>query len=356
MSTIVAHQHPYVIGVDTHAATHTFAVLTAEGVSVDTQTFPNSHPGLQRAIAWAARRTNGDLDTLWVIEGIGSYGAALAKLVASTGYLVVEAPRMLNKTRYGIGKSDAVDAQRMAAAVLSMPSDQLRHPRLFEGHSVALKVLLTARDEIARERTRAVNALTALVRSMELGVDARHSLAKPVITEIAAWRARQEPLAIATARTEAIRLAKRIHQADADLKTSYANIAALIATSPAAQLTQEIGIGPVTAAIALVAWSHPGRFRNEAAFAALAGTSPLPASSGKTTRYRLNRGGDRQLNRAFNVMAMVRMVHDPETQRYVEKRRADGKTDREIRRVLKRYLARRIYRHFNHAATLEQRG
>lgn len=105
-----------------------------------------------------------------------------------------------------------------------------------------------------------------------------------------------------------------------------------------------------------MAWSHPGRFRNEATFAALAGTSPLPASSGKTTRYRLNRGGDRQLNRAFNVMAMVRMVHDPETRRYVEKRRADGKTDREIRRLLKRYLARRIYRHFKHTTTMEQRG
>src|SRR5699024_4827192 len=110
MSTIVAHQHPYVIGVDAHAATHTFAVLTTEGITIDTQTFPNSPPGLQRALAWVGRRTNGDLDTLWVIEGIGSYGAALAKLAASAGYLVVEAPQMLNKTRYGIGKTDTVDA------------------------------------------------------------------------------------------------------------------------------------------------------------------------------------------------------------------------------------------------------
>ena len=112
----------------------------------------------------------------------------------------------------------------------------------------------------------------------------------------------------------------------------------------------------MTAATALVAWSHLRRLRNEAAFAALAGTSPLPASSCKTTRYRLNRGGDRQLNRALNVVAMVRMVHDPQTRAYVEKRRPDGKADREIPRILKRYLARRIYRHFNNATVLERRG
>src|SRR5699024_5329031 len=124
-----------------------------------------------------------------------------------------------------------------------------------------LKTLLTARDEITRERTRAVNALTALTRSIDLGIDARHSLAKLSITQIAGWRSRAEPLETATARAEAIRLAKRVHHAEADLKTNYAAIAALVAVSPAAGLTQEIGIGPVTAATVLVAWSHPGRLR-----------------------------------------------------------------------------------------------
>ena len=135
-----------------------------------------------------------------------------------------------------------------------------------------------------------------------------------------------------------------------------ARISELVQASPATELLHKTGIGPVTAARTLVAWSHPGRVTNEAAFAALAGVNPIPASSGNTTRHRLNRGGDRQLNRALNVIAMVRMVHDPGTRAYVDRRRAEGKTDREIRRILKRYLARSIYRHLNAASAAQTGG
>src|SRR5699024_7589523 len=124
----------------------------------------------------------------------------------------------------------------------------------------------------------------------------------------------------------------------------------MITQCPATDDTIESCIGPVIAATLLVAWAYPCRLRNEAAFAALAGASPLPASSGNTVRYRLNRGGDRQLNRALNVIAMHRTIHDPEPQAYVKTRSIQGQTDREIRRCLKRYLARRIYRHLNQAA------
>lgn len=137
---------------------------------------------------------------------------------------------------------------------------------------------------------------------------------------------------------------------DADLKANDASIAELVAHRPAAGLTQEVGIGPFTTATALVACGYPGRLRSEAAFAALAGASPLQASSGKTVRHRLNRGGDRKLNHTLTMATMHRMRFYPETGAYVEKRRAEGRTDREIRRVLKRYLARRIYRHLNQAA------
>ena len=128
-----------------------------------------------------------------------------------------------------------------------------------------------------------------------------------------------------------------------------AEVGELVADSPAAVLLARAGIGPVTVATALVAWSHPGRITSEAAYASIAGVSPIPASSGNTTRHRLNRGGNRKLNRALNVVAMVRMVHGPETRTYADKRRAQGKTDREIRRILKRYLARQICRHLNTA-------
>ena len=123
----------------------------------------------------------------------------------------------------------------------------------------------------------------------------------------------------------------------------------LVRQSRAAVLLDKTGIGPMTAAIALTAWSHPGRVRSEAAFACLAGVNPIPASSGNTTRHRLNRGGDRRLNRALHMSTIVRMTHDPDTRAYVEKRRAEGRTTKEIRRILKRYLARQIYRTLNTA-------
>lgn len=142
----------------------------------------------------------------------------------------------------------------------------------------------------------------------------------------------QEPLEAPTARAEAIRLAKHVHHAEVELKTNYADIATLVvvAVSSTAGLTQDIGIGPVTVATALVALSHTGRLCNEATFAALAGTKPLLESSVKTTQYRLNRCGDRQLNRALNVTALVRMVYDPKNTTLRQKtarRRQDGLGD-----------------------------
>ncbi|MCX4429002.1 IS110 family transposase [Streptomyces mirabilis] len=350
MNTIVAHTRSFVIGVDTHARTHTYAVLAANGEHLYTETFPNTHAGRARAINWVGRRTGGDLGALWVIEGIGSYGAQIARQSALAGYRVAEAARMGRGGRRGIGKSDPIDARRIAAAVLPLSEEQLRNPRMDEGIRAAAQILLTARDELTGERTRAVNALTALVRTADLGIDARRSLGAKKVGEIARWRPREEGLATATARTEAVRLAKRILVLDAEITDNTNRIGELVDASPAAELVEETGIGPVTAATVLVAWSHPGRIRNEAAFAALA-VSPLPASSGNTTRHRLNRGGDRRLNRALNVIAMVRMVHHPQTRAYADRRRTEGKTDREIRRCLKRYLARRLYRHLNSAAT-----
>lgn len=277
MNTIVAHTRSFVIGVDTHAMTHTYAVLAANGEHLDTETFPNTHAGRARAINWVGRRTGGDLGALWVIEGIGSYGAQIARQSALAGYRVAEAARMGRGGRRGIGKSDPIDARRIAAAVLPLPEEQLRNPRMDEGIRAAAQILLTARDELTGERTRAVNALTALVRTADLGIDARRSLGAKKVGEIARWRPREEDLATATARTEAVRLAKRILVLDAEITDNTNRIGELVDASPAAELVEETGIGPVTAATVLVAWSHPGRIRNEAAFAALAGVNPLPA-------------------------------------------------------------------------------
>ncbi len=261
MSTIVAQTHPFVIGVDTHARTHTYAVLSAAGQHLGTETFPNTAAGRSRAICWAGRRTSGLPDALWVIEGAGSYGAQLARHVTDTGYRVVEAAHIGRADRHGLGKSDPLDARRIAAAVLSLPTEQLRNPRQDQGLRAATQILLTARDELTGERTRAVNALTALLRITDLGIDARRPLGTRKIAEAARWRTREEPLAAATARTEAIRLAKRSLELDAELDQNMARISDLVQASPAAELLHKTGIGPVTAARARLTWSHPGRVR-----------------------------------------------------------------------------------------------
>jgi transposase len=356
--TIVAHTYAFVIGVDTHACTHTYTILaTATGEVLDTGQFPVTATGMSRAIAWVARRTGGDLAALWVIEGIGSYGAGLARAVSDAGYQVVEAARMDARSRRGTGKSDPIDAHRIAAAVLPLDTSRLRRPRadpgLDQGVRAALQILVTARDQMTTERTAHINALTALLRAVDLGIDARKPLTLTQTRAIARWRARHnEDLATTTARAEAVRLASRITTLDADLAANQTQITAIITASPAAVLLDHHGIGPVTAAIILTAWSHPGRVRDEAAFAALAGVNPIPASSGNTTRHRLNSGGDRRLNRALHMIVITRTRRHPETLAYIEKRRAQGRTDKEIRRCLKRDLARQLYRTLNtlHAA------
>lgn len=348
--TIVAHSHPYVVGVDTHARNHALVVLeTATGQRLGGEQFPATSAGMARAVAWVARNTGGDLETLWVIEGVGTYGAHLARAAAVAGYEVVEAARMNARANRGVGKSDPLDAYRIAAAVLPLDAGQLRRPRKDDGVRAAVRVLVTARDNMTAERTTAVNALLALVRTVDLGIDARRPLTAKQITEISRWRNREEDLATATGRNEAVRMARRVVALDDELKTNQASMTELVKRSHAAPLLAKTGIGPVTAAVALATWSHPGRVHSEAAFASLAGVNPIPASSGNTVRHRLNRGGDRRLNKALHMAAIVRMTHDADTRAYVERRRAEGRTTKEIRRCLKRYLARQIYRSLNAA-------
>ena len=344
--TIVAHSRPFVVGVDTHAKNHVYAIISAgTGELLQTRAFPTTSAGINRAIAWVARRTGADLATLWVIEGASSYGALLAGAVGAAGYQVAEAARM--DARHGAGKSDPLDAHRIAAAVLPLQEQQLRRPRLNDGIRAALRVLVTARESMTGDRTRSVNALTALARVNDLGLDARKPLTGTQILEISRWRARDEPLALSVARSEAVRLAKRITELNTDIKANSSRITELVEISEAAPLLQETGFGPVTAAICLTAWSHQGRVRSEAAFASLAGVSPIPASSGNTVRHRLNRGGDRTLNKALHLIALSRMTFDATTIGYVQKRQAEGRSKKEIRRCVKRYLARRIYRTLN---------
>lgn len=143
------------------------------------------------------------------------------------------------------------------------------------------------------------------------------------------------------------RLARRIRDLQDSLIANHALLTELISASPAARVLEETGVGAYTAAVIISAWSHPGRVRNEAAVAALAGVNPIPASSGNTTRHRLTRGGDRRLNKALHYIAITRMSRHPATKAYLEKRIGEGRTRREVRRCIKRYLARHLYRTLN---------
>ncbi len=353
--TIVANTFAYVIGADTHSRTDTLAVLDARtGAKVDTQTFPTTPAGLSRAVAWIGRRTSGLADVLVAVEGVGSYGARLARCCQDAGYRVVESFPTPARERRGRGKSDEIDAELIARSVLGVDADRLREPRQDAGVRAALRVLIGAREMLNTERTRSINALTALLRTVDLGVDARASLSTAQFALIGSWRTRQEDLATATARREAIRLARRITACDDELAANRGEITALVAASDEAVLLDEPGIGAINAAVIIAAWSHPGRVRSEAAFAVLAGVSPVPASSGNTTRHRLNRGGDRRLNRALSSITLTRMSHHPPTRAYVARRRAEGRTTKEIRRAMKRYIARQIYRRLAHENGLDR--
>ena len=343
--TIIAHEYPFVIGVDTHAKTHALAILaTPNGEVIDHNQFPTTRAGLARAIAWVARRTGGDLAALWVIECAATYGAQLARAATDAGYQVVEAARMSARANRGLGKSDPLDARRIAAAVLPLNFGQLRHLRKDDGPRAALRVVIAARDHMTTDRTATINALTALLRTVDLGVDARRAVTSAQVLEVSRWRDRTEDIGVAAARAEAVRLARRVIAINAELCVNTKTLIALLQQTPGRVLLDMPGIGPVTAAVVMAAWSHDGRLHSEAAFAALAGVNPIPASSGNTVRHRLNRGGDRRLNQALHMAAIVRMRWDEETKVYVERRTAEGRTKSEIRRCLKRHLARRIYR------------
>ena len=181
------------------------------------------------------------------------------------------------------------------------------------------------------------------MRTVDIGVDAPKPLTARQLTMIAGWRDRDEEATTATCRREAVRLARRVRTLDEDLARSRADITELIAQDTT-QLLELSGVGAVVAASVLIAWSHPGRVRSEAAMASPAGTCPIPASSGNTVRHRLNRGGDRRLNRALTTITIVRMRIDPATRAYVARRRAEGRTTREIMRSLKRYITRQLFR------------
>ena len=349
-----AEVYRYVVGVDTHTKTHQYAIVeSGTGRVVDEGEFPTSRNGLGRAIAWIGRRTGTDHAAVLIsAEGTGSYGAQLAKTLLQAGYRVVDAPSP--KRDRGTDKNDTIDAIKAARSALPKRPDRLADVRTGDLQE-CLKVLLAAREQMTGESTRMINALTALLRVHDLGFDARRKLTVPQIREVSRWRDRTESQPAAVARAEAVRLATRILALHTEITANLKQLRK-VAAEHTPVLLDMCGVGPFTAAIVLSVWSHSGRIHNESAFAKIGGVAPIETSSGSRNEHRLNRGGDRQLNRALHTIAQTRLRYDPDTIAYLESRTQQGLSRARIRRCLKRYIARELYRTLANTAPQRQPG
>ena len=339
--SMLADRVDAVIGVDTHKHTHTAAVVTPTGRLVDHVTVPTDHLGAKRMLAFARGRAPGR--RVWAIEGTGAYGTGLTSALLEQGEWVVEIDRPRRPVRRSGAKSDELDALRAAREALSR--DHLAQPRR-RGDREALRVLLGTREAAVRGRTRSVDALHALVVSAPEGLRRRlrHLGTRELTARCARMRAGTGSSSEHRATIMAMRsTARRALACEAEAAELESALQALVETLRP-DLLAEPGVGPISAARILNAWSHAGRIRSEAAFAMLAGVAPVEASSGRTVRHRLNRSGDRQLNRALHTIVLVRLAHHAETRAYARRRTEEGKTPREIKRCLKRHVARRIFR------------
>jgi transposase len=334
-------QVQFVIGVDTHRDTHTAAVCDPTGAVLVQATVATTSAGHRQLLGLTQRQAPGR--RVWAVEGTGSFGAGLTSLLVDHGEWVVEVDRPKRPARRNRAKSDVLDATRAAREVLAR--EHLAQPRA-RGDREALRVLLATRRCVVDARTKAINQLKALIVSAPPAL--RERLRRRCTAEQVRCCARLRVHATHTTEhrvtVQAMRAtARRILFLEAEAAQHQAELDRLVG-QVAPSLLNELGVGALTAAQLLVSWSHHGRVRSEAAFAMLAGVAPLEASSGRVTRHRLNRAGDRQLNRALHVIALTRLRQDPATSLYVARRPAQGKSDKEIRRCLKRILARKLFR------------
>jgi transposase len=333
-----------VIGVDTHRDTHEAEIADATGTPIATLKISNNSAGFAAMLAWIAEHAPGPRIVV-SMEGTRSYGVGLARALSEVGVMVLECEQPNRKQRRAKGKSDPIDAHLAVLAALRLDAGHLPAVRA-DGDREALRILLGARQDIVTASTAQTNRLRALLLS---GQDAERQSARGALTDaaLAALARRRLPSDATrehTIRHEEIRrLALALREAERQLRQNRKQLQTIV-DDIAPGLTGRYGVGPVSGAQSVVSFSHPGRCRNEGAFAALAGTNPLPASSGRTVRHRLNRSGDRALNRAIHTIALTRMRSCPRTRAYVERRTAEGKSPREIRRCLKRYIARELYR------------
>ena len=340
--TAEEEEEEVILGVDTHKDTQVAAVITAVGVLVASQPFPATAAGYRQLLSWA--RGFGLLRRAGV-EGTGCYGAALTRFLRAGQVEVVEVNRPDRAARRRRGKSDAVDAEAAARAVLA--GHAVVTPKDADGPTEALRMLKLARDSAVKARTQAINQLKAVLvtadpqlRESLTGLGTATLIRRCVELPDTTASPLTDPAA--AARYTLRLLAGRIAALTAEARDLHRRMRAAIITHTPVLLEQP-GVGPDTAATLLIAaGDNPHRLATDASFAALCGASPVQASSGKTTRHRLNRGGNRHANAALYRITLTRLRCDQRTRAYLHRRTTEGKTRRETIRCLKRYVAREI--------------
>jgi transposase len=334
-----------ILGVDTHLDFHVAVAVDHLGRRLGEASVPTTAKGYERLLCWAEGfgpvRCAG-------VEGTSSYGAGLTRHLRSRGIEVLEVERPKHRrrsSRRNLQKSDPSDAEAAARAVLA--GEAAGVPKSGEGRVEMIRALRSARRSAIKARTQAANQLQSLrVTAPE---QLRHRLrglpTKKLVSVAARFRLGEAPRDVSTATRFALRsVARRYEALSEEIAELEAHLDRLVAQA-APELLSLPGIGTDSAAtLLIVAGDNPQRLKSEASFASLCGVAPIEASSGKVVRHRLNRGGNREANRALYMVCLSRMRRDDRTQEYVARRTREGKSKREIIRCLKRYIAREVYR------------
>jgi transposase len=327
-------------GVDTHLDVHVAAVLDHHGVLLGVESFDTTPRGYRQLLDWL--RGFGAVDVVGV-EGTGSYGAGLTRHLQAESVRVVEVDRPNRQRRRRRGKSDPQDA--ITAARAAQSGDAHGEAKTRDGNVEGMRVLRVARTSARKARTQALNQMRSLISTApdDIRAELRHLNVYRLLERCSTFRpgAGRDPRALTKLSLRL--LARRALSLEAEVGELDAILEPLVADT-APELVARVGIGTECASALLVAaGDNPERLRSEATFAHLCGASPIDASSGKQERHRLNRGGDRQANSALWKIVITRMVYDPRTRDYIERRVKDGLTKKEAIRCLKRYIAREVY-------------
>jgi transposase len=341
-----------ILGVDTHLDFHVAVAVDHLGRRLGQYSVPTTVKGYERLLCWA--QDFGPVRCAGV-EGTSSYGAGLARHLRARGIEVLEVERPERRrrsSRRNLQKSDPSDAERAARAVLADETSGV--PKSADGRVEMIRTLRSARHSAVKARSQAANQLQGFVVTApeELRHRLRELTTKKLVSVAARMRAGKDPDDVEAATKFALRSVARRYQAlSEEISELDAQLDRLVAEA-APELISLPAIGTDHAAtLLLTVGDNPERLGSEASFAGLCGVSPVEASSGKVVRHRLNRGGNRDANRALHLICVVRMRIDERTRRYVARRTAEGKSRREIMRCLKRYIAREVYRVLLYAAS-----